>query len=90
MNSNLIPLFSNLDTEESSSVKEILDRLDEGQQEQFAALYLNKRRETSLILICILAGFFRLCWLTSIYHRSNWAWSSVFFYGRISFDWNNY
>ena len=49
MNSNLIPLFSNLDAEESSSVKEILDGLDEGQQEQFAALYLNKRRETSLI-----------------------------------------
>jgi hypothetical protein len=40
MNSNLIPLFSNLDTEESSSVKEILDRLDEGQQEQFAALFV--------------------------------------------------
>ena len=57
MNTNLIPLFSNLDAEESSSVKEILDGLDEGQQEQFAALYLNKRRETSLILICILAGF---------------------------------
>ena len=57
MNSNLIPLFSNLDAEESSSVKEILDGLDESQQEQFAALYLNKRRETSLILICILAGF---------------------------------
>jgi len=32
MNSNLIPLFSNLDAVESSSVKEILDGLDEGQQ----------------------------------------------------------
>ena len=57
MNSKLIPLFSNLDAEESSSVKEILDGLDEGQQEQFTAVYLNKRRDTSLILACILAGF---------------------------------
>jgi len=57
MNSKLIPLFSNLDTEESSSVKEILDGLDEGQQAQFATVYLNKRRDVSLILICILAGF---------------------------------
>jgi TM2 domain-containing membrane protein YozV len=57
MNSNLIPLFSTLDVEESSSVKGILDGLDEGQQEQFATVYLNKRRDVSLILICILAGF---------------------------------
>jgi TM2 domain-containing membrane protein YozV len=57
MNTNLIPLFSNLDAEESSSVKGILDGLDEGQQAQFAAVYLNKRRDASLILVCILGGF---------------------------------
>jgi len=57
MNSKLIPLFSNLDAEESSSVKAVLDGLDEGQQEQFATVYLNKRRDSSLILVCILAGF---------------------------------
>jgi len=57
MNTNLIPLFSDLDAEESSSVKAILDGLDEGQQAQFATIYLNKRRDASLILVCILAGF---------------------------------
>jgi TM2 domain-containing membrane protein YozV len=57
MNSKLIPLFSDLDAEESSSVKAILDELNEGQQEQFAAVYLNKRRDSSLILVSILAGF---------------------------------
>ena len=57
MNSNLIPLFSDLDAEESSSVQAILDELNEGQQEQFAAVYLNKRRDSSLILVSILAGF---------------------------------
>jgi TM2 domain-containing membrane protein YozV len=57
MNTNLISLFSDLDAEESSSVKAILDGLDEGQQAQFATIYLNKRRDASLILVCILAGF---------------------------------
>ena len=57
MNTNLIPLFSDLDAEESSSVKAILDGLEEGQQAQFATIYLNKRRDASLILVCILAGF---------------------------------
>lgn len=89
MNSKLIPLFSNLDAEESSSVKAVLDGLDEGQQEQFATVYLNKRRDSSLILVCILAGF-GVCWFTPFYHGPNWFWTTLFLHRRFSFDWNHH
>lgn len=57
MNPKITLLFAHLDVEESFSVKQIIDSLDEGQQEQFANVYLGKRRDTTLIMICILAGF---------------------------------
>jgi hypothetical protein len=57
MNPKIISLFAQLDVEESFSVKQIMDGLEESQQEQFAIVYLEKRRDSTLILLCILTGF---------------------------------
>jgi TM2 domain-containing membrane protein YozV len=57
MNSNIFPLLATLDLEEVNALTPTLNRLTEDQQSQFMSIYLSKRRDPVLILICILVGF---------------------------------
>ena len=57
MNSNIFPLLATLDLEEANALTPTLNRLTEDQQSQFMSIYLSKRRDPVLILVCILVGF---------------------------------
>lgn len=57
MNSNILPLLASLDLKEANGLAPILQEMSEGQQSQFMSIYLSKRRDPVLILVCTLAGF---------------------------------
>ncbi|MEN9729962.1 MAG: hypothetical protein RLZ91_1079 [Bacteroidota bacterium] len=57
MNSNILPQLASLDLAEANSLTPILQGMSEDQQTQFMSIYLSKRRDPVLILICTLAGF---------------------------------
>jgi len=57
MNSNILPQLASLDLAEANSLTPILQGMSEEQQTQFMSIYLSKRRDPVLILICTLAGF---------------------------------
>jgi TM2 domain-containing membrane protein YozV len=57
MNSNILPLLASLDLAEANSLTPILQGMSEGQQSQFISIYLSKRRDPILILLCTLLGF---------------------------------
>ncbi|MFC0185542.1 hypothetical protein ACFFJX_25105 [Pseudarcicella hirudinis] len=58
MNSNILMMISNLETEESMFVQNMIKEMDEEQQKTFIMMYQNKRRDSTLILICTIIGFF--------------------------------
>ncbi|RXK49631.1 TM2 domain-containing protein [Aquirufa rosea] len=57
MNPRFLPLISQLEMEEMIAVKQKLHGLSDSQQEQFLGIYLARRRDTLLILLCTLMGF---------------------------------
>ncbi|CAM4229189.1 hypothetical protein EWU23_10230 [Cytophagaceae bacterium 50C-KIRBA] len=57
MNPRFLPLISQLEIEEMIAVKQKLQGLSDSQQEQFLGIYLARRRDTLLILLCTLMGF---------------------------------
>jgi TM2 domain-containing membrane protein YozV len=57
MNSSILPLMASLDLEEANNLGPLLNRMSEEHQSQFMSIYLSKRRDPVLILVCILAGF---------------------------------
>lgn len=57
MNSRILPLMASLDLEEAHHLTPILNGMSEDQQSQFMSIYLSKRRDPILILICTLLGF---------------------------------
>ncbi|MFL0161295.1 TM2 domain-containing protein [Aquirufa salirivi] len=57
MNPRFLPLISQLEIEEMIAVKQKLNGLSDSQQEQFLGIYLARRRDTLLILLCTLMGF---------------------------------
>jgi len=57
MNSSILPLMASLDLEEVQYLTPILNGMSEEHQAQFLSIYLSKRRDPVLILVCILVGF---------------------------------
>jgi len=57
MNSNILPLLASLDLAEANDLTPILQGMSEDQQTQFMSIYMSKRRDPVLILLCTLAGF---------------------------------
>ena len=57
MNSNIFPQLASLDLAEANGLRPILQGMSEEQQTQFMSIYLSKRRDPVLILVCTLAGF---------------------------------
>ncbi len=57
MEARILPLLASLDWEEANSLTPLLENMSEQNQNQFMSIYLNKRRDPVLILVCILAGF---------------------------------
>ena len=57
MNSNILPQLASLDLAEANGLAPILQGMSEDQQTQFMSIYLSKRRDPVLILVCTLAGF---------------------------------
>lgn len=57
MNPRFLTLISQLEMEEMIAVKQKLQGLSDSQQEQFLGIYLARRRDTLLILLCTLMGF---------------------------------
>lgn len=57
MNPKFLPLISQFELEEMIAVKQKLQDLSDSQQEQFLGIYLARRRDTLLILLCTLIGF---------------------------------
>ena len=51
-------MLSNLDIEESMFIQNLIKDMDEDKQKTFATMYQNKRRDTTLILITTIIGFF--------------------------------
>jgi TM2 domain-containing membrane protein YozV len=51
-------MLSNLDTEEAMFIQNLIKDMDEDQQRNFVMMYQNKRRDTTLILITTIIGFF--------------------------------
>ncbi|MDI9880408.1 TM2 domain-containing protein [Flectobacillus longus] len=58
MNPNFVIMMANLEPEEALFIQSLIRDLDEPQQQQFLAMYQNKRRDTTLILITTIMGFF--------------------------------
>ncbi len=58
MNPNFVIMMANLEPEEAIFIQNLVRDLDETQQQQFLAMYQNKRRDTTLILITTIMGFF--------------------------------
>jgi len=51
-------MLSNLDIEESMFVQNLIKDMDEEKQKTFAMMYQNRRRDTTLILVTTIIGFF--------------------------------
>ena len=58
MNSNILPQLASLDLAEANGLTPILQGMSEERQTQFMSIYLSKRRDPVLILLCTLGGFF--------------------------------
>jgi TM2 domain-containing membrane protein YozV len=58
MNTNILMMLSNLDAEEAMFIQNLIKDMDEDQQRNFVMMYQNKRRDTTLILITTIVGFF--------------------------------
>ena len=58
MNSTVMMMLSNLDIEESMFIQNLIKDMDEDKQRTFAMMYQNKRRDTTLILVTTIIGFF--------------------------------
>ncbi len=58
MNTNILMMLSNLDAEEAMFIQNLIKDLDEDQQRNFVMMYQNKRRDTTLILVTTIIGFF--------------------------------
>lgn len=57
MKSNILSLLASLDLAEANALSPILQGMSESQQTQFMSIYMSKRRDPVLILVCTLAGF---------------------------------
>jgi TM2 domain-containing membrane protein YozV len=57
MNPKILPLVASLDLAEANHISPILNGMSEEQQSQIMTIYLGKRRDPILILICTLLGF---------------------------------
>jgi TM2 domain-containing membrane protein YozV len=57
MNENILPLVASLDLAEANGLTPLLKGMSDEQQKQFMSIYMRKRREPVLILVCTLAGF---------------------------------
>jgi TM2 domain-containing membrane protein YozV len=57
MHSNILPLIANLDLAEVNDLTPFLQGLSEDKQKEFLTIYLKKRRDPILILVCTLVGF---------------------------------
>ena len=57
MNPNVLPQLASLDLAEANGLAPILQGMSEDQQAQFLSIYLSKRRDPILILVCTLVGF---------------------------------
>ena len=57
MNANILPLLASLDLLEANNLRPILQGMPEENQTQFMSIYMSKRRDPVLILICTLIGF---------------------------------
>lgn len=51
-------MLSNLEIEESMFIQNLIKDMDEERQKTFALMYQNKRRDTTLILVTTIIGFF--------------------------------
>ena len=51
-------MLSHLEIEESMFVQNLMKDMDEEKQKTFAVMYQNKRRDTTLILVTTIIGFF--------------------------------
>ena len=58
MNSTVMMMLSNLEIEESMFVQNLIKDMDEEKQKTFAMMYQNRRRDTTLILVTTIIGFF--------------------------------
>ena len=58
MNSTAMMMLSNLEMEESMFIQNLIKDMDEEKQKTFAMMYQNKRRDTTLILVTTIIGFF--------------------------------
>ena len=58
MNNNILMMLSNLDAEEAMFIQNLIKDMSEDEQRNFVMMYQNKRRDTTLILITTIVGFF--------------------------------
>lgn len=58
MNNNILMMLSNLEAEEAMFVQNLIKDMTEDEQRNFVMMYQNKRRDTTLILITTIVGFF--------------------------------
>ena len=58
MNTTIMMMLSNLEIEESMFIQNLIKDMDEERQKTFALMYQNKRRDTTLILVTTIIGFF--------------------------------
>lgn len=58
MNTNILIMLSNLDAEEAMFIQSLIKDMSEDEQRNFVMIYQNKRRDTTLILITTIVGFF--------------------------------
>ena len=58
MNTTVMMMLSNLEIEESIFIQNLIKDMDEERQKTFAMMYQNKRRDTTLILVTTIIGFF--------------------------------
>lgn len=58
MNPNLMMMLSNLEAEEAMFIQNLIKDYSEDQQKTFVMMYQNKRRDTTLILVTTIIGFF--------------------------------
>ncbi|MEA5461462.1 TM2 domain-containing protein [Arcicella sp. LKC2W] len=58
MNTNILMMLSNLEAEEAMFIQNLIKDMNEDQQRNFVMMYQNKRRDTTLILVTTIIGFF--------------------------------
>jgi TM2 domain-containing membrane protein YozV len=58
MNNNILMMLSNLEAEEAMFIQNLIKDMSEDEQRNFVMMYQNKRRDTTLILITTVVGFF--------------------------------